>query len=154
MAKPPHIVSRLILGTTASPETLVLIRAAKPHLGAVDVINFSVFEASVDGKVVYCCWSGGYIKDNAPHLTPVGRGALEALISMPLGQNETIVFQELTPGPTPLREKVVRCLQKVGPATKVCFIGDLAAALDGHMHVAFNVADAPLLLDSWGDPDA
>lgn len=155
MATPPRLVSRLILGATASPETLAEIRAHKPHLRAAEKINFSVFESTVDGKVVYCCWSGGYIKDNHPHLTDVGRGAIEALLSMPLGQNETIAFQELKLGPTPLREKVINCLLKVAPATKVCFVGDLAGELDGHMSLAFNIMDgAPLVLKPWGDPDA
>jgi hypothetical protein len=147
------IVSRLILGASASPETEALVRIDKPQLGQFEQINYSLFETTVGTKVVYCCWSGGYIKDNEPHLTIVGRGAFEALISMPLGQNELVVFQELKLGRTPLRQKIINCLQKVPPATKVCFVGDLAGELDGHMSIAFNPTGLPILIEPWGDPD-
>jgi hypothetical protein len=145
------IVTRLIVGPLATPETEARIRAERPAYADYDYLNFNVFEVTVDAhKVVYCCWAGGLMVGKEPRFTTVGLGALEALATMPLGQNRTLVFQELRLGSIPLRDKVLKCLRGVAPSTKVCFFGDLAGELDGKMSPAFNLSGPALVLTPDG----
>lgn len=131
------LVSRLIEGTKPEAQTIIeLQQAAK--LPVDTQLNMMVFETSFKEKKVYTCMSGGVVEDGQPKLTLVGRAALEALINLPLGNNEKLVFQELKLGPTPLREKVRAAIMRAEPGMKICFIGDMQGELDGHMLKALN----------------
>jgi hypothetical protein len=63
---------------------------------------------------------------------------MQALANLPMGNNDTIVLQELTLGPTPLREKVKATLKRSPLNVKICFFADMQGELDGHIHHAFN----------------
>lgn len=131
------LVSRLIEGTKPEAQTIIeLQQAAK--LPVDTQLNMMVFETSFKEKKVYTCMSGGVVEDGQPKLTLVGRAALEALINLPLGNNEKLVFQELKLGPTPLREKVRAAIMRAESGMKICFIGDMQGELDGHMLKALN----------------
>ena len=131
------LVSRLIEGTKPEAQTIIeLQQAAK--LPVDTQLNMMVFETSFKEKKAYTCMSGGVVEDGQPKLTLVGRAALEALINLPLGNNEKLVFQELKLGPTPLREKVRAAIMRAEPGMKICFIGDMQGELDGHMLKALN----------------
>ena len=131
------LVSKMIEGTKPEAATLLELQQ-KMNLPADTSINLMVLETSFKEKKVYTCLSGGVIEDGQPKLTLIGRAALEALVNLPLGNNEKLVFQELKLGPTPLREKVRAAIMKVEPGMKICFIGDMQGELDGHMLKALN----------------
>lgn len=137
------LMSKLILGTKPESATLLEIQQ-QMGVPADTSINLMVFETSFKDKKIYTCWSGGAIENGEPKLTLIGRAALEALMNLPLGSNEQLVFQELKIGATPLREKVRATVMKAEPGMKICFIGDMQGELDGHMHKAFNVARDPM----------
>lgn len=103
-----------------------------------------VFETSFKDKKIYTCWSGSLIENGEPKLTLIGLAALEALVNLPLGSNQQLVFQELKIGPTPLREKVRATVMKASPGMKICFIGDMQGELDGHMFKVFGVTNKPM----------
>lgn len=134
------IESKMILGATASPETL---RETGFHEGR-GTAQFMVFQTVVDGKTYYCCHSGGKVIDGQVMLTNVGLAALDALIHLPLpdGSPSTLVMQELRIGKTPLVDKVRATFRMVQEGSRVCFFGDLAKELDGHMALTFNVTGA------------
>ncbi len=139
----PTIKTKHILGTKPEPETLKTVQegAGIP----VDVsMNFMVFEVDYDRKKYYCCWSGGELKDGQPYFTPVGKAAMEALVNLPMGNQDTLIFQELKLGPTPLRDKIKAALKRAPLNAKICFIGDLQDELDGHLHQAFNVVQGTI----------
>lgn len=133
-----------------------MIEGAKPNAGTLvelqeqmglprdRAISLMVFETSFKDKKVYTCWSGGCIADGEPKLTLVGRAALEALLNLPLGDSTKLVFQELKMGTTPLKDKVRMAIMRADPGTKICFIGDMAGELDGHMHKAFHLASGTI----------
>ena len=130
--------SKLIQGTKPEAETISEIQAAM-GIPAGRSINLMVFETTFKDKKVYCCWSGGEIVNEKPRLTLIGRAALEALINLPLGSSETLIFQELHLGPTPLKEKVRAAVMRAPEGAKICFIGDMQGKLDGHMQKALNL---------------
>lgn len=144
----PSLVSTFILGARPRPETEALIRSQRNLTDDVE-INLCVFEVIADGRVRYCCWSGGEMhRDNKgmPHLTPTGEAALEALTLLPCLQDadgkfdKTLVFHELRLGKTPLKDKVLGGFRLTADASAViCFVGDLVEELNGHMHEAFNL---------------
>lgn len=137
------LTSTLILGTKPEPATLLELQE-KGNIPAGTSINLMVFETSFKDKKIYTCWSGGVIENGEPKLTLIGRAALEALMNLPLGSNEQLVFQELKIGATPLRKKVRAAVMKASPGMKICFIGDMQGELDGHMFKAFNVSNKPM----------
>lgn len=137
------LTTKLIMGSKPEPETLLELQQ-KAGVPADTSISLMVFETSFKGKKIYNCWSGGVIENGKPKLTLIGRAALEALVNLPLGSNDLLVFQELKIGPTPLREKVRATVMRAAPDTKICFIGDMQGELDGHMHKAFNVLRDPI----------
>ena len=137
------LTTKLIEGTKPEANTLLELQQ-KMGLPAGRPISLMVFETSFKDKKVYTCWSGGALQNGAPMLTLVGRAALEALINLPLGSNEKLIFQELKLGPTDLREKVRAAIMKAEPGSKICFIGDMQGELDGHMHKAFNFASGTI----------
>ena len=130
--------SKLIQGCKPEPETLTEIQRVS-SLPTDKSLNFMVFETSFKNKKVYCCWSGGELVDGQPSLTLVGKAALESLINLPFGNDDTLIIQELKLGTTPLREKVRAAVMKAPEGAKICFIGDMQGELDGHMHKAFNL---------------
>jgi len=133
------LVSKMIEGTKPEAATLLELQQ-KMGLPVDRSINLMVFETSFKEKKVYTCWSGGVIENGEPKLTLVGKAALEALINLPLGNNDKLVFQELKIGPTSIREKVRAAIMRAEPGMKICFIGDMQGELDGEMHKAFNLA--------------
>jgi hypothetical protein len=137
------LVTKFIEGTKPEAGTLLELQE-KMKVPANASINLMVFETSFKDKKVYTCWSGGAIQDGEPKLTLVGRAALEALINLPLGSNDKLIFQELKMGPTPLREKVRAAVMKADPGAKICFIGDMQGELDGQMHKAFNLVSGSI----------
>jgi hypothetical protein len=94
-------------------------------------INLMVFEVEYDRKKYYCC-GPGEIRNGQPHMTLIGQAAVEALANRPLGNNDTLIFQELKLGPTPLRNKVKAALNRAPSNSKICFFGDMSGELDGH----------------------
>ena len=75
------------------------------------------------------------MEDGEVMLTQVGQAALESLTSLHVGKNEIFVMLELKLGLTPLRDKVKDTLRKLASGSLICFFGDMADELDGHMHV-------------------
>lgn len=137
------LVTKLIEETKPEADTLLELQQ-KMGLPADTSISLMVFETSFKDKKVYTCWSGGAIQDGEPRLTLVGKAALEALVNLPLGSNDKLIFQELKMGLTPLREKVRAAIMKAEPGAKICFIGDMQGELDGHMHKAFNLTSGTI----------
>lgn len=133
----------MIEGTKPEAATLLELQK-KMGIPADTSINLMVFETSFKDKKVYTCWSGGAIEDGEPKFTLVGRAALEALVNLPLGNNDKLVFQELKLGPTPLRDKVRAAIMRAEPNMKICFIGDMQGELDGEMHKAFNLVSGTI----------
>ena len=141
------IESTLIIGTPATSPGAEQTRIGL-DLPDDTQIGYMVMETRVDGVAYYCCWSGGYLSEEGPMLSEVGQGAIRALTALPLGSNKSLFIQELKLGQTPLQEKVIASLQEFPPNSKVCFLGDLADELDGHMHPAFNLCGAMTLDDA------
>lgn len=147
-----HIISSLIVGPKCSPSTESMIRGLNPGKGDDADIGFTVFKTTVTDpesgsqRSIFCCWSGGRITpDKQPELTPVGHGAVEALVSM-LPKFEGLIFAELRMGKTPLQDKVIARILDAPPDTRICFVGDLAGELDGQMSLAFNITGEPIEL--------
>lgn len=130
--------SKLIEGTKPSAKALERIKEEMQLPDGIS-INLMVFEVNYDNKKYYCCWSGGEIRNGTLYLTPVGQAAMEALTELPIGNNNTLIIQELRLGETPLKAKVKKALKKAGANSKICFVGDMAGELDGHMAQAFNL---------------
>jgi hypothetical protein len=126
--------SRFIHGTKPEASTLSEIQEAT-GVPTDRQIALMVFETTFKTKKIYCCLSGGVVENGEPKLTLIGRAALEALINLPLGDQTTLIFQELKAGPTPVREKIRAAVMRAPEGSKICFIGDMQGELDG---VAFN----------------
>lgn len=137
------LVTKLIEGTKPEAETMLEIQQ-KMSIPTDKSINFMVFETSFKEKKVYTCWSGGEIKNGEPRLTLIGRAALEALINLPMGNDDKLIFQELKLGPTPIKDKVRAAIMRADAGAKICFIGDLQGELDGLMPKAFNLAQGTI----------
>lgn len=128
-----------------------LIHGTKPEVSTIDEIQrvmglpadrqiaLMVFETSFKDKKVYCCLSGGAIENGEPRLTLIGKAALEALINLPMGDETSLILQELKVGPTPIREKVRAAVMRAPEGSKLCFIGDMQGELDGVAFKALNV---------------
>jgi len=130
--------SKMIHGTKPEAGTLAEIQRTA-RLPTDKQINLMVFETKFKDKKVYCCLSGGAIVDGEPHLTLVGRGALEALSNLPMGDQTALIFQELKVGATPIRDKVRAAVMRAPAESKICFIGDMQGELDGVAFQALNV---------------
>lgn len=135
--------SKLIQGTKPEAETMKKIQEQMGVPPGVS-INLMVFEVEYNRKKYYCCWSGGELKNGKAYLTLIGQAAMEALTNLPMGNHETLIFQELALGPTPLKNKVKAVLKRAPSNSKICFFGDMAGELDGHMHQAFNVGQGTI----------
>lgn len=131
--------SKLIQGTKPEPSTITAIQQAM-GIPSGRSIAMMVFETSFKDKTIYCCLSGGRIEDGQPRLTLIGQAAMEALVNLPLGDDTTLIFQELKVGPTPIREKVRAAVMRAPPGAKLCFIGDMQGELDGVAFTALNVS--------------
>lgn len=129
--------SRLLRGAYPTPETAAALREAMGVAPDAEILPM-VFEVALNDKTVYACWSGGEIVGDDVQMTLAGRGAFEALLSLPYGR-KTLILQQLKLGRTPLRDKVHAAIEAAPEGAKICFFGDLAGELDGHMHRAFNV---------------
>lgn len=138
-----EISSRMFIGAQASPDTM-----AKLSMGMEEkIISFCVFETHVGHKKVHCCWSGGRLnRDGTPELTAVGQAALEALCRLPNLEPSVMIFAEVKLGVTPLQWKVKRIILDAPEGAFICFVGDLANELDGHMGKAFNLTGEPIFL--------
>ena len=139
----PIIRTKTILATKPEPETLRKVQEGAGIPSGVS-INLMVFEIDYDRKKYYCCWSGGELKDGQPHLTLVGQAAMEALANLPMGSQDTLIFQELKLGATPLRDKIKATLKRAPLNSKICFFGDMQGELDGELHRAFNVVEGTI----------
>lgn len=140
----PTIKSKLITGVIGNE---VRNQKFRNELGLSygQQIAYMVMETKVDGSVYYCCWSGGAVEGEDVRLTEVGRAALEVLMALPAGDTESLHMQQLKLGKTPLKKKVIQMLKEKPKGAKVCFVGDMAGELDGHMHEAFNVIGSKVL---------
>ncbi|GLQ95252.1 hypothetical protein [Dyella acidisoli] len=129
--------SKLIGGTKPEPETIAEIQSV---MGVPEgrPIALMVLEVTFKTKKIYCCLSGGYVQDGEPHLTLIGRAALEALINLPMGDQQSLILQEVAIGQTPLRNKVREAVMRAPDGAKLCFIGDMQGDLDGKMLPALN----------------
>lgn len=139
------IVSKLVLGTAPTPKTARKLRR-QGRLPTEAVPTSCVFEVTVAWRTRYCCWAGGRraAADGAPpDLTLAGQAAVESLLHLPfVAPGSTLLFAELCLGPTPLQDKIVTVFECTNDDVLICFFGDLANELDGHMTIAFNVQDA------------
>lgn len=135
----PAIKSKLISGVVGNE---VRNQKFRNQIGLLysQQLAYMVFETKIDGVAYYCCWSGGVIEGGEPKLTEVGRAALEVLVALPIGNDDTLYFQELKIGATPLKKKVICMLREKPPLSKVCFVGDMAGELDGKLAEAFNLS--------------
>jgi hypothetical protein len=130
--------SKLIQGSKPEASTIIEIQQMM-GVPSDRKIALMVFETSFKDKKIYCCLSGGHIKDGEPHLTLIGRAAMEALVNLPMGDDTALIFQELKAGPTPIREKVRAAVMRAPAGAKLCFIGDMQGELDGIAFQSFNV---------------
>jgi hypothetical protein len=147
--------SCIILGATPTPETEARLRLVSGFADDVD-LTMSVFEVEVDNTIRYCCWAGGDLLADPdgvgspmPHLTAAGEGACEALMRLPYLHGDdgaflhTLVFHGVKLGKTPLADKVLQAFRYTADThALICFVGDLAGELDGHMSKTFNVDGA------------
>ncbi|MGX5833761.1 hypothetical protein ACWIJ6_06345 [Aeromonas piscicola] len=101
--------------------------------------RYCVFKTFVDKKIIYCCWSSGYIENDKPKLTAIGSAALEALCGLTATDKKILILQEIKLGKTPVKSKVRKALKKAPRNAAICFIGDFDKALDGYMIPALNV---------------
>ena len=137
----PEIKSTLLIGAKPSEATLLKMQKAL-KIPPDQAMEFMVFEVEYDRDTYYCCWSGGYMEKGEPFMTPIGHAAFEALMDLPLGGQKRVIIQELKMGPTPLQDKVKAALTRAPAGSKICFFGDMAGELDGHMAIAFNLKGA------------
>lgn len=139
--------SRLILGATPTPQTEQALRIVNGFTPGTE-LSMQVFEVTIDRTIRYCCWAGGSVTRDSPRpqLTPAGRGALEALMRLPHLYDQdgnflnTLVFQGVALGKTPIPRKIAasfRMSADVGAI--ICFVGDLAKELDGHVGKNMNI---------------
>lgn len=135
------IKSRMIQGAKANPETIVEIQK---QMGIAPDTNiaFMALEVEFDRKTFYCALSGGKIENGEPALTLIGRAALEAVLNYP-SSNETLTFQQVVLGDTPLKTKVKATLKKAPANSKICFFGDMQGELDGVLLDVFNLQKTP-----------
>lgn len=155
----PAIVSKYITEIGATAEEIALLRTQYKVAASVHPkeIIMAVFEVIVDGQARYCCWSGGELTDTsdipdsiAPiGFSPAGKVAFQMLARLPFVQRR-LAFIQLRMGKTPLREKVLRAFRTTPHDMMLCFFGDLAKELDGHMHLAFNVQGMVAVKDCIG----
>lgn len=134
----PTIKSTLVAGAKPEAGTLLQVQE-KMGTRPGQALEFMVLEVEYDRKKYYCCWAGGEIKGGKPHMTLVGQAAVEALSNLPLGSNDSLIFQELKLGSTPLRNKVKATLKRAPANSKICFVGDMQGELDGHLAQVFNL---------------
>lgn len=113
----PSIKSTLVAGAKPEAGTLLQVQE-KMGTRPGQSLEFMVFEVEYDRKKYYCCWAGGEIKGGEPHMTLVGQAAVEALSNLPQGRNDSLIFQELKLGSTPLRNKVKATLKRAPANSK------------------------------------
>lgn len=130
--------SKLIQGTKPEASTLAEVQEMM-RIPKDRQIALMVFETKFKDKTIYCCLSGGVLRDGQPSLTLVGRAALEALINLPMGDSQPLIIQELKVGPTPVSDKVRAAVMKAPTGAKLCFVGDMQGELDGVAFKALNV---------------
>jgi hypothetical protein len=138
----PDIKSTLIIGAKPSDKTLLKAQKAL-GLAPDQSMEFMVFEVEYDHDTYYCCWSGGYLEKGEPYMTPIGQAAFEALADLPMGVQKKVIIQELRLGETPLEDKIKFALTRAPVGSKICFFGDMAGELDGHMSPIFNLQPKP-----------
>ncbi|MCI7949320.1 hypothetical protein GOY59_02175 [Klebsiella pneumoniae] len=135
------IKSRMIHGVQPNPDTLAEIRQ-QMGIGEDKEIVFMALEVEFDRKTYYCSLSGGKLEDGEPVLTLVGRAALEVIVNHP-SPNDTLVFQQVKLGETPLKNKVKAALKNAPANSKICFFGDMHGELDGVLSDVFNIQASP-----------
>lgn len=141
----PKLKSRLIVGTKPSAESL---QRVKDMMKVPDNVSISlmVFEVTYNNKTYYCCWSGGEIRNGTPYLSALGQATMEALVALPMGSNDSLIIQELKLGQTPLKTKVKNTFARATPNSKICFVGDMAGELDGHIVKAFKLVSGEVIV--------
>ncbi|HBK3302464.1 hypothetical protein I5679_18905 [Citrobacter koseri] len=138
------IKSRMIEGIRPNAETLTAIKEQMGIEEDTDV-RFMALEVQFDRKIYYCALSGGKLENGEPILTLVGQAALEVIINHP-SPNNTLVFQQVKLGETPLKTKVKATLRNAPANSKICFFGDMQGELDGVLSDVFNIKAS---LDSY-----
>jgi hypothetical protein len=155
----PTLRSKIILGASPHPDTEQRLRIQGGYPPDA-ILSMHVFEVEIDNTIRYCCWSGGTLIADpagfnvasggppraAPHLTLAGQAACEALLRLPYLYDRdgrfkcVLVFHGIARGKTPLRDKVMTAFRMSADVKAViCFVGDLAGELDGHMGKTFNL---------------
>ncbi|WP_449508436.1 hypothetical protein [Enterobacter ludwigii] len=135
------IKSRMIQGVQANPETIAEIQQ-QMGLSPDSTISFVALEVEFDRKTFYCALSGGTLDNGEPALTLIGRAALEVIVNYP-SPNDTLIFQQVKLGETPLKTKVKSTLKKAPANSKICFFGDMQGELDGVLLDVFNLQKSP-----------
>lgn len=152
------ISSKIIIGARppAALEAQLLAEGGYPHDAEAVMC---VFEVLVDAQVRYCCWAGGKLigpppgvaGPPLPSLTVAGQAACLALAALPFVDDCKLVFHGLLPGKTPLRERVLWAFRQTQNMRAVlCFVGDLAGALNGQMATAFGLHGAVAVANCVG----
>jgi hypothetical protein len=100
----------------------------------------ALYKVTFEHKTFYCCMAGGEVDANGEDasLTDIGRFTLNALCRLP-EKDSLIVLQEIKRGTVPLKEKVARTFRTYPSGAKICFVGDIAGALDGVLFDILNV---------------
>jgi hypothetical protein len=144
--------SRFIIGASPSPATAESLRESGGFAADTE-LSMQVFEVRIDKTIRYCAWAGGKLvpdpqgfNGHAPHLTPAGQGAAEALVRLPHLYDDTgeplysLVFQGIGLGKTPLDRKIAAAFRMSRDINAIIvFVGDLAKELDGHVFKTMNV---------------
>lgn len=130
--------SKLILVASASDVTDARLKKAV-GLSLNQRVGYPVFQSTLGRKTLYCCCSGGELREGQVYLTAIGQAAVEALLKLPMGYNDPLYMQELRIGRTPLRKKVKRVIESTPAESKICFFGDMADELDGEILRALNL---------------
>ncbi len=117
---------------------------------------FNVFEVSMPGKTLFCCLSGGEMREDGEcYFTTLGQAALNTLAAIPRGSHDLIIRELKAGGKRSISQKISETLDYAEDGMKICFFGDMAGDLDGEIMPVFNLqkeylvipADEPL----WGE---
>jgi hypothetical protein len=67
---------------------------------------------------------------------------LEVIVNHP-SPSDTLVFQHVVLGETPLKTKIKAALRGAPANSKICFFGDMQGELDGVLSDVFNIQTSP-----------
>lgn len=125
----------------ASEETLDKIRKLSGVHRKVQM-QFTVFKVKYGGKTLYMCLSGGEQVDGEIQFTPIGQGSLEAMCSLKRKDERigALIIRQLKLGSVPLEETIREIFEEVPEHSMICFYGDMAGELDGHILPLFELS--------------